>query len=43
MNSLVVMVGIKDANNNVQLLGTGFALPKKGYFVSKHPTPILAV
>ena len=34
MNSLVVMVGIKDANNNVQLLGTGFALPKKGYFVT---------
>lgn len=34
MNSLVVMVGIKDANNNVLLLGTGFALPKKGYFVT---------
>ncbi len=34
MQKLVVMVGVQDANNVVQLLGSCFALPKAGYFVT---------
>lgn len=34
MRNLVVMIGIKDAENNVKLLGSCFALPVKGCFVT---------
>lgn len=34
MEKLVVMVGLKQPGNNIQLLGSCFAIPKKGYFVT---------
>ena len=34
MKNVVLMVGIKHAENNVQLLGSCFALPKPGYYVT---------
>ena len=34
MRNVVLMVGIKHAENNVQLLGSCFALPKPGYYVT---------
>lgn len=34
MEKLVVMVGLKQPGNNIQLLGSCFAVPKKGYFVT---------
>ncbi|MCW4087368.1 S1 family peptidase [Segatella copri] len=34
MEKLVVMVGLKQPGNNIQLLGSCFAVPKNGYFVT---------
>ena len=34
MEKLVVMVGLKQSGNNIQLLGSCFAVPKNGYFVT---------
>ena len=34
MENLVLMIGIKNANNDVQLLGSCFALPVNGLFVT---------